>query len=207
MLLLLYLDCSYSIVLKQQTSSQIQEGYVHVHFSGFETTCSTYSFIVFHLIYKCFLKQSRIGGAPAYVFISHSNICYYFNIYFHIQNHLYMFHRVMKIHEGGLLQIWKKKWWPKANFCTAKSFASKAISLVDVQSAFYVCVVGIFFGSMAFLIEILFHKYRMYRQKRKKTFESNGAGMTGTGVANNSSFVSRQRGSMFTWRRKQSTCQ
>ena len=31
---------------------------------------------------------------------------------------------------------------------------------MDVQSAFYVCVVGIFLGAVAFLIELIVHKCR-----------------------------------------------
>ncbi|KAL4219833.1 hypothetical protein ACF0H5_020245 [Mactra antiquata] len=66
---------------------------------------------------------------------------------------------MMKIHEGGLLQIWKQKWWPKANFCSGNIVTeSKPFSLEDVQSAFYVCCVGILVGVMVLTIEIIVHK-------------------------------------------------
>ena len=74
---------------------------------------------------------------------------------------------MIKIHEGGLFQIWKRKWWPKSNFCAGNPVPeAKPISFMDVQSAFYVCLIGIFLGALAFLFEILFHKYRLYMQKR-----------------------------------------
>jgi hypothetical protein len=75
---------------------------------------------------------------------------------------------MIKIHEGGLYQIWKRKWWPKSNFCTGNSIPeAKPISFMDVQSAFYVCLIGIFIGLFAFVVEILFHKYCMYIKKRE----------------------------------------
>jgi hypothetical protein len=68
---------------------------------------------------------------------------------------------MLKIHEGGLFQIWKRKWWPKSNFCKGNQIPeAKPISLMDVQSAFYVCVIGIFVGFVAFTIELVVHKYR-----------------------------------------------
>ncbi|XP_045201044.2 glutamate receptor 2-like [Mercenaria mercenaria] len=78
--------------------------------------------------------------------------------------------QMMKIHEGGLFQIWKRKWWPKSSFCAGSSIPeAKPISLMDVQSAFYVCLIGIFIGVFAFVIEILLHKYRKYRSHKQKT--------------------------------------
>ncbi|XP_060581241.1 glutamate receptor ionotropic, kainate glr-3-like, partial [Ruditapes philippinarum] len=69
--------------------------------------------------------------------------------------------QMLKIHEGGLFQIWKRKWWPKSNFCEGNQIPeAKPISLMDVQSAFYVCVIGIFVGFVAFTIELVVHKYR-----------------------------------------------
>ncbi|XP_053403155.1 glutamate receptor U1-like [Mercenaria mercenaria] len=76
--------------------------------------------------------------------------------------------QMIKIHEGGLYQIWKRKWWPKSNFCAGNSIPeAKPISLMDVQSAFYVCLIGIFLGSIAFLVEYCWYKYSSYRQKRR----------------------------------------
>ncbi|XP_060558639.1 glutamate receptor ionotropic, delta-1-like [Ruditapes philippinarum] len=74
--------------------------------------------------------------------------------------------QIIKLHESGLLQIWKRKWWPKANFCTGNTVTeAKPISLMDVQSAFYVCVIGIFFGAMAFIIELIIYKCRTWCKK------------------------------------------
>lgn len=76
----------------------------------------------------------------------------------------------MKIQESGLLQLWKKKWWPKANFCTSRSYTeAKPISLTDVQSAFYICIIGIFIGSVAFFVEILIKKIRTSKEREVET--------------------------------------
>ncbi|WAR27385.1 GRIK3-like protein [Mya arenaria] len=77
---------------------------------------------------------------------------------------------MMQIHEGGLLQIWKRRWWPKANFC-AKQITTEEnpIAIADVQSAFYVCVIGIFIGTVAFVMEICIDKYRKCKEKTPRT--------------------------------------
>ena len=77
--------------------------------------------------------------------------------------------RIMKINEGGLLQIWKRKWWPKNNFCVDNQMVSKPISLMDVQSAFYVCVIGAFVGFVAFLTEVIVFKYRTRHKNKENT--------------------------------------
>ncbi|XP_045201973.2 probable glutamate receptor [Mercenaria mercenaria] len=70
--------------------------------------------------------------------------------------------QTIKLHEGGLFQIWKRKWWPTANFCAGNTVTeAKPISLMDVQSAFYVCLIGVFLGSVAFIIELLVHRFRL----------------------------------------------
>ena len=82
---------------------------------------------------------------------------------------------MIKINEGGLLQIWKRKWWPKSNFCAGNSIPeAKPISLMDVQSAFYVCLIGVFIGSLAFVTEIFIHKYRTKFSKGQTQCELNG---------------------------------
>ncbi|XP_053403153.1 probable glutamate receptor [Mercenaria mercenaria] len=88
--------------------------------------------------------------------------------------HSAMFSKQMiKIHEIGLFQIWKRKWWPKSNFCAGDSIPeAKPISLMDVQSAFYVCFTGIFLGMVAFLIEIILQKYWSFLQKRRNEQKS-----------------------------------
>lgn len=86
---------------------------------------------------------------------------------------LLFFSRMIKIHEGGLLQIWKRKWWPKSNFCAGSTVPeAKPISLRDVQSAFYVCLVGVFLGAFAFVVEIFYHKCKRCLQNTEK-LESN----------------------------------
>lgn len=83
---------------------------------------------------------------------------------------------MIKINEGGLFQIWKRKWWPKSNFCAGDTVPeAKPISLLDVQSAFYVCVIGIFLGLLAFVVEVLIHRYSSYKRTRKLCEQSETA--------------------------------
>ena len=78
---------------------------------------------------------------------------------------------MMKIHEGGLLQIWKRKWWPKGTFCKGDILTeAKPISLMDVQSAFYVCAIGITFSGIVFGVEFLCFNLR--KGKRKKSSQN-----------------------------------
>ena len=72
------------------------------------------------------------------------------------------------IHESGLLQVWKRRWWPKSNMCKSGLVTeAKAISIIDVQSAFYVAGGGAVLGFLAFLTEIVVAKIRQYRKKSR----------------------------------------
>ena len=68
------------------------------------------------------------------------------------------------IHESGLLNVWKRRWWPKANLCKSGLVTeAKAISLIDVQSAFYVMIGGALLGLMVFVTEIIVTKVKKPR--------------------------------------------
>jgi len=55
---------------------------------------------------------------------------------------------MLSIHESGLLQVWKRRWWPKAKAVCPGSIVTEAkpISIVDVQSAFFVAAGGAVLG-------------------------------------------------------------
>ncbi|KAL4220540.1 hypothetical protein ACF0H5_020938 [Mactra antiquata] len=77
---------------------------------------------------------------------------------------------LMTLDEMGIFQIWKRKNWPKASFCAGKmTTEAKPITLIDVQSAFYVLVVGMFLGCSAFLCEFIIHKYKQLRASHEQT--------------------------------------
>jgi len=43
------------------------------------------------------------------------------------------------MHESGLMEIWKRKWWPQSQICSSNvKTEAKPIALLDVQSAFYI---------------------------------------------------------------------
>ncbi|XP_069105057.1 glutamate receptor ionotropic, delta-2-like [Argopecten irradians] len=51
---------------------------------------------------------------------------------------------ILSIHESGLLQIWKLKHWPKRSMCYGSMVPEATIvSLIDIQSAFYLIGIGI----------------------------------------------------------------
>lgn len=78
---------------------------------------------------------------------------------------------MLSIHESGLLQVWKRRWWPKLKAICAGSVVTEAkpISVIDVQSAFYVAAGGAFIGFLAFLIEVLVHRWLKYRKREEST--------------------------------------
>lgn len=82
---------------------------------------------------------------------------------------------MLSIHESGLLQVWKRRWWPKSKAICAGTIVTEAkpISLIDVQSAFYVAAGGAVIGFLAFLIELYVGKCTKYRPK-KEVIVSNG---------------------------------
>ena len=60
--------------------------------------------------------------------------------------------------------MWKRRWWPKANLCKSGLVTeAKAISLIDVQSAFYVAIGGAVLGCLAFVTEIIVAKVNKSR--------------------------------------------
>lgn len=84
--------------------------------------------------------------------------------------HVQIFTRqILSIHESGLLQVWKRKWWPKSTEICADSIIAEAkpIAIIDVQSAFYVAAGGSFIGFCAFLIEVAIGRF-LQRRKEKR---------------------------------------
>lgn len=68
--------------------------------------------------------------------------------------------RIISLQEGGILQTFKEKHWPKSIFCFAPSgFQSKSISLIDLQAAFYLTGVGIIAGLLVLIIESVFYYF------------------------------------------------
>ncbi|CAC5375407.1 GRIK2 [Mytilus coruscus] len=79
---------------------------------------------------------------------------------------------IIAIHESGLLQIWKLRHWPKPGFCKGSLLKEpKAITLIDVQSAFYMIGIGIFVASFTLFIEFLKQTYCKWREKIGKAKE------------------------------------
>ncbi|XP_045201946.2 uncharacterized protein LOC123555366 [Mercenaria mercenaria] len=70
--------------------------------------------------------------------------------------------QMLAIHESGLLQVWKRKWWPKSKAICAGSIVAEAkpISIIDVQSAFYVAAGGALLSFCVFLVELVIGKCR-----------------------------------------------
>ncbi|XP_060070631.1 glutamate receptor ionotropic, kainate 1-like [Ylistrum balloti] len=61
---------------------------------------------------------------------------------------------VLTIHESGLLEIWKLKNWPKRSTCFSSMVPEATIvTLIDIQSAFYLIGIGIVIGGTVLLCE------------------------------------------------------
>ncbi|KAL4222939.1 hypothetical protein ACF0H5_018980 [Mactra antiquata] len=93
--------------------------------------------------------------------------------------HVQIFTRQMlSIHESGVLQVWKRRWWPKSKSICAGSIIAEAkpIKLIDVQSAFYVAAGGALIGFIAFVLEVIIGhvvKKRRTTQSLEQTNSSN----------------------------------
>ncbi|XP_045200055.2 glutamate receptor 2-like isoform X1 [Mercenaria mercenaria] len=95
--------------------------------------------------------------------------------------------QILSIHESGLLQVWKRRWWPKSKEVCAGSIIAEAkpIKIIDVQSAFYVATGGGFIGFCAFLIELCVGRLQQRRHKHLSQQNESRAKENGT-VANKS---------------------
>lgn len=72
---------------------------------------------------------------------------------------LYPKNRVVKIYESGLLQQWIKRWWPKRSFCGGSLVTeAKTLTVIDMQSSFYLIGIGMVAGGMALALEVIVFK-------------------------------------------------
>ncbi|KAK6182170.1 hypothetical protein SNE40_009911 [Patella caerulea] len=70
----------------------------------------------------------------------------------------YFSDEMMKIMESGLAQILKRNWWPKPGTCVDDSNAVQTVELIDIQSAFYVILIGMTLACLTILVESFFTK-------------------------------------------------
>ncbi|XP_046351224.2 glutamate receptor ionotropic, kainate 4-like isoform X1 [Haliotis rufescens] len=62
--------------------------------------------------------------------------------------------KLVAFSEEGLFVAWKKKWWRGEDECSdGKKMATRAMTLGDLQSAFYILVIGIFMAILAIMYE------------------------------------------------------
>lgn len=68
--------------------------------------------------------------------------------------------QIISLQEGGILDTFKEKHWPKSIFCFAPSgLQSKSISLIDLQAAFYLTGLGIIAGLLVLINEFIFYYF------------------------------------------------
>ncbi|KAK3755334.1 hypothetical protein RRG08_026064 [Elysia crispata] len=91
--------------------------------------------------------------------------------------------QVVKLYESGLLQVWVKKWWPPQTICRgALVTQAKTLSLLDMQSSFYVLAIGVALSAIVLGLEAAFKYLRHLRQRVKwlhheaQTTQITGAG-------------------------------
>ncbi|XP_062603847.1 glutamate receptor ionotropic, delta-1-like [Saccostrea cucullata] len=62
--------------------------------------------------------------------------------------------KILSLQEGGILQTFKQKHWPREEFCHGSLVAeAKEIRLIDVQAAFIVVGAGLALGSIVLFLE------------------------------------------------------
>ncbi len=76
---------------------------------------------------------------------------------------------MLQMMESGLTEYWRKRLWPKFPTkarCQAQSAYGtdsgelRRLSLKDIQSPFFVLIIGVGLALTAFLLEIIFHRFR-----------------------------------------------
>ncbi|XP_041354478.1 glutamate receptor ionotropic, kainate 2-like [Gigantopelta aegis] len=68
--------------------------------------------------------------------------------------------QIIGLHETGIMAMMKTKWWPQ-NSCNDDELKyAKAIQLSDIQSAFYVLVIGTVMTFIVLLFELLYFKLK-----------------------------------------------
>ncbi|XP_060603081.1 glutamate receptor ionotropic, kainate glr-3-like [Ruditapes philippinarum] len=79
--------------------------------------------------------------------------------------------QMLVIQESGLIEVWKRRWWPKSKAICADSIVAEAkpISIIDVQSAFYVAAGGAVISFCIFVVEVIIGKYCRGRRQRRKS--------------------------------------
>ena len=91
-----------------------------------------------------------------------------------------MIFRVTKIKESGLINKLKAEYWPRPSFCsTGMQTEAKAVSLRDVQGAYYVMAILLALATLALLSEKLFQFVRnsdvtISCWRRRKRMEHSG---------------------------------
>ncbi|XP_033761043.1 glutamate receptor ionotropic, delta-2-like isoform X2 [Pecten maximus] len=79
-------------------------------------------------------------------------------------------HKIMAMHENGLISCWKRRRWPKRDFCPESlQTYTKVISLADIQSAFYLLGVGLVLAFLSVLFEVTLSVVKVYREKHENT--------------------------------------
>ncbi|XP_069121394.1 glutamate receptor ionotropic, delta-1-like [Argopecten irradians] len=69
---------------------------------------------------------------------------------------------LLYVHESGLLHIWKTRRWPQRSFCASEMVTvAKTITLMDVQSAFYLIGIGVGLAALVFGLEKFAYWYKI----------------------------------------------
>ena len=82
-------------------------------------------------------------------------------INFNLRDHWFSFHcRILRILDTGLMTYWQKRWSPDNPHCSdvsgdQKGHGGTVTSLKDIQSAFYLSVIGLGIAAVTLGVEFL----------------------------------------------------
>ncbi|KAK3586557.1 hypothetical protein CHS0354_022690, partial [Potamilus streckersoni] len=87
-------------------------------------------------------------------------------------------HKIIQIDESGLLLVWQKKWWSKSSKCDEQETqtSAKPIKIIDVQSAFYLCCIGIAVASFVICVEYCLYRFCKRRNKDENRTDNENSG-------------------------------
>ena len=67
-----------------------------------------------------------------------------------------VFFRVIRLHESGLLAVWRQRYWPRLQRC-ATSRMARGIAVADLLGVFYTGLALLLLSSCLLLSELLLH--------------------------------------------------
>ena len=82
---------------------------------------------------------------------------------------VYLPSRIVKAEENGLLEKWKTRWWQSQSTCSRGILTeAKAVTLADMQGAYYLLAIMFFVALLSLFGEFTFLTIKSHLWKKEK---------------------------------------